>query len=54
MIIYKATNKINGCGYIGQTTDTIDGRWDRHKSSAKRGKKYKNLLVRKVLKGDDQ
>jgi group I intron endonuclease len=33
-IIYKAINKINDCGYIGQTTNTIEGRKSDHKKEA--------------------
>jgi group I intron endonuclease len=36
-IIYKATNKINGLGYCGQTTFTIKGRKSGHKTDAKNG-----------------
>ena len=34
MIIYKATNKINGKIYIGQTTQTLSRRISNHKSDA--------------------
>ena len=30
MIIYKATNKINGKVYVGQTVKTLESRWKRH------------------------
>jgi len=34
-IIYKATNKVNGCGYIGQTTYPMKKRKKEHKSQSK-------------------
>lgn len=34
MIIYKITNKINNKCYIGQTINTLEGRWERHKNDA--------------------
>lgn len=39
MIIYKATNKINGKCYIGQTRHSLEYRKSRHLSCAKRGVK---------------
>lgn len=36
-IIYKATNKINGKIYIGQTFQNLKRRINRHISSAKKG-----------------
>lgn len=39
MIIYKATNKINGKIYIGKTAKSLSNRKSRHKSNAK-NKKY--------------
>jgi len=38
MIIYKATNLINGKFYIGQTTKSLEHRMYQHKLSAKEGK----------------
>ncbi len=32
MVLYLITNKIDGKRYVGQTTDTIDKRWNQHKS----------------------
>jgi len=37
MIIYKATNKVNGRLYIGQTSCTLDERIQKHISQAKAG-----------------
>lgn len=37
MIIYQITNTVNGHFYIGKTTKTIQIRFNRHISSAKRG-----------------
>jgi group I intron endonuclease len=36
MIIYKATNKINGKAYCGRSNKALDKRWDRHDYTAKR------------------
>jgi len=41
LIIYKATNLINGKIYIGQTIRTLKDRINKHKSDAKVGKTYK-------------
>ena len=43
MIIYKATNKINGKSYIGQTTKELDERIKGHLNS------NKNLYFHKAL-----
>ncbi len=37
MKIYKATNRINGKIYIGQTIRDLDERWKRHINDAKKG-----------------
>jgi group I intron endonuclease len=39
MLIYKATNKINGKVYIGQTVRTLEARKSGHVQSAKKGSK---------------
>lgn len=38
--IYKITNNINGKVYIGQTTRTIEKRFNEHKDSAEKGYHY--------------
>jgi group I intron endonuclease len=39
--IYEITNLINGKRYIGQTVENNPtGRWDKHKSSARKNKKH--------------
>ena len=32
MLVYLITNKINGKRYVGQTSQTLQKRWNRHKS----------------------
>jgi group I intron endonuclease len=49
MIIYKATNKINGKVYIGQTIKTLNYRMDQHYRIAKL-KKYNNYFHNALLK----
>ena len=45
MIIYKATNKINGKSYIGQTIHSVDNRRKRHYYEAKTSNyKFHNAL----------
>jgi group I intron endonuclease len=36
--IYCHTNKVNGKRYIGQTVDTMEGRWSEHISAARQGR----------------
>lgn len=48
MIIYKATNKVNGKSYIGQTIQTIQRRAYCHKLNAINGSKtYFHNAIRK-------
>jgi group I intron endonuclease len=46
-IIYKATNIINGCGYVGQTTMTFERRKKKWKNAAKNGS---NLLFCQAIR----
>lgn len=47
--IYKITNKVNGKIYIGETTRTVQIRWNQHKTRAKdkRYTEYLYLAMRK-------
>lgn len=47
MLIYKATNLINGKVYIGQTTKTLEERMKRHKQDSK---KYDTYFYRAINK----
>jgi len=49
MIIYYIKNKLNGKGYVGQTTKTLNRRWSGHLSNAK-NKKYSSVLAKAILK----
>jgi group I intron endonuclease len=61
--IYLIRNKINGKGYVGQTTHLITKRWSQHKYQARNGKdallgkairKYgiENFTIQEVVKCD--
>jgi len=47
MIIYKATNKINGKCYIGQTINTLHTRMVSHKTQSKSSKTHFHNAIRK-------
>lgn len=47
MIIYKVTNTINSKVYIGQTTETLERRWTRHKYNSKSDQRYFYKAIRK-------
>jgi group I intron endonuclease len=47
MIIYLATNMINGKVYVGQTTETLEQRWSRHVRAAKRKDYYFPRAIQK-------
>lgn len=47
MLIYKATNKINGKIYIGQTTKSLEERKKRHKQDSKRIDTYFYRAIQK-------
>jgi group I intron endonuclease len=38
-VIYLVTNKVNGHVYVGQTTDTVLGRWKSHLKAVRSGSK---------------
>jgi group I intron endonuclease len=46
MIVYKITNKINGCIYIGQTINTIEKRWKQHLSKRSGCRKLKHAIAK--------
>jgi group I intron endonuclease len=50
MLIYKATNKINGKAYIGQTTRSLNGRVSSHMREARKGKRSKSAFHNALLK----
>lgn len=50
MIIYKATNLINGKIYIGQTTQTLEKRKKQHKNSIKYAKSKCRVFARALKK----
>lgn len=47
--LYCHTNKVNGKKYVGQTVDTVEGRWKEHLSAAKqhRGARIFGHAIRK-------
>lgn len=47
MIIYKATNKINGKVYIGQSHKSLEERMRRHKNDSIRQDSYFYRAIRK-------
>ena len=40
MVVYLATNQLNGMQYVGQTVDSLPQRWKEHISEAKSGTTY--------------
>ena len=53
MFIYKITNNVNGKIYVGQTIQTIEARWAKHKSDAKIKKNKTRLYYAIVKYGSD-
>ena len=47
MLAYLAVNKINGKGYVGITTHSVDYRWKKHVTDAKR---FKHLFAKAISK----
>ena len=47
MIIYKATNKINGKVYIGQTSHSLEWRINKHRQDSQRQDSYFYRAIRK-------
>lgn len=40
MIVYLLRNRINGKGYVGITTQTLNARWSNHKTASRGKSKY--------------
>jgi group I intron endonuclease len=63
-MVYKATNIINGKGYVGKTTKTLKKRFYGHKSCAKKPKCYfhralykysiENFKIEVLWEGDNE
>jgi len=47
MIIYMATNLINGMSYVGQTTTNLNHRIDRHLIESKKSRSYFHRVLNK-------
>ena len=39
-IVYLAQNKLNGKVYVGQTTQSLQARWDQHRRDSRRRRNY--------------
>ena len=53
--IYKITNQVNGKVYIGQTRQSVESRWNQHKSKARKhsdGNNYFHNAINKYGEGD--
>ena len=48
MIVYLATNTVNGKQYVGQTTSTLERRWQKHYQSA-RAKNQRHYKISRAL-----
>lgn len=48
--IYKITNRLNGCIYIGQTVKSVEERWRQHIGCARRGDAKYSKLDRAIRK----
>jgi group I intron endonuclease len=48
MIVYLITNKVNGKQYVGQTTKTVEKRWEKHLENADLGIKF--LIYKSIRK----
>lgn len=50
MIVYILTNRVNGKQYVGQTTQTVQQRWQAHKSAARSPKSFATAVNRAIRK----